>query len=81
MNLKELETKTLIDPFLNSLNYKNFTKDEIINKQESTIKNLINEISKLSDAIIKEPLPSKFNKFKKSNIEAFYYWNEIQKLM
>lgn len=48
MNLKELETKTLIDPFLNSLNYKNFTKDEIINKQESTIKNLINEISKLS---------------------------------
>ena len=48
MNLKELETKTLIDPFLNSLNYKNFTKDEIINKQESTIKNLINEVSKLS---------------------------------
>ncbi len=40
-----------------------------------------NEISQLSDAIIKEPLPSKFNKFKKSNIEAFYYWNEIQKLM
>ena len=37
--------------------------------------------SLLSDAIIKEPLPSKFNKFKKSNIEAFYYWNEIQKLM
>ena len=40
-----------------------------------------NEISKLSDAIIKEPLPTKFNKFKKSIIEAFYYWNEIQKLM
>ena len=40
-----------------------------------------NETSQLSDAIIKEPLPSKFNKFKKSNIEAFYYWNEIQKLM
>lgn len=40
-----------------------------------------NEISQLSDAIIKEPLPTKFNKFKKSIIEAFYYWNEIQKLM
>lgn len=35
----------------------------------------------LADAVIAEPLPTKFNKFKKSNIEAFYYWNEIQKLM
>ena len=35
----------------------------------------------LADAVIVEPLPTKFNKFKKSNIEAFYYWNEIQKLM
>ena len=35
----------------------------------------------LADATIAEPLPTKFNKFKKSNIEAFYYWNEIQKLM
>ena len=35
----------------------------------------------LADAVITEPLPTKFNKFKKSNIEAFYYWNEIQKLM
>lgn len=35
----------------------------------------------LADAIIGKPLPTKFNKFKKSNVEAFYYWNEIQKLM
>lgn len=34
----------------------------------------------LADATIIEPLPTKFNKFKKSNIEAFFYWNEIQKL-
>ena len=34
----------------------------------------------LADATITEPLPTKFNKFKKSNTEAFFYWNEIQKL-
>ena len=25
--------------------------------------------------------PPKGNKFKKSNVEAFFYWNEIQRLM
>ncbi len=35
----------------------------------------------LVDAIITKPLPTKLNKFKKSNIEAFYYWNEVQKIM
>lgn len=34
----------------------------------------------LADATIMAPLPTKFNKFKKSNIEAFFYWNEIQKI-
>ena len=34
----------------------------------------------LADAVISAPLPTKFNKFKKSNIEAFFYWNEIQKI-
>ena len=34
----------------------------------------------LVDAIITAPLPAKFNKLKKSNVEAFFYWNEIQKL-
>ena len=38
-------------------------------------------LQELADATIAEPLPTKFSKFKKSNIEAFYYWNEIQKLM
>lgn len=32
----------------------------------------------LAQAVITAPLPTKFNKFKKSNIEAFFYWNEIQ---
>ena len=32
----------------------------------------------LAGAVITDPLPTKFNKFKKSNIEAFFYWNEIQ---
>lgn len=34
----------------------------------------------LADATITEPLPTKFNKFKKSNVEAFFYWNEIQNI-
>lgn len=35
---------------------------------------------RLVDAVITEPLPTKLNKFKKSNTEAFFYWNEIQLL-
>ena len=35
----------------------------------------------LAGAVITDPLPTKFNKFKKSNVEAFFYWNEIQKLI
>lgn len=38
-------------------------------------------VQALSDAVISKPLPTKFNKFKKSNIEAFFYWNEVQKLI
>ncbi len=38
-------------------------------------------VQALSDAVISDPLPAKFNKFKKSNIEAFFYWNEVQKLI
>jgi predicted nucleotidyltransferase component of viral defense system len=37
-------------------------------------------IDPLRDAIIKEPLNTKLNKLKKSNIEAFFYWNEISKM-
>lgn len=39
------------------------------------------DIKALSDAVISAPLPTKFNKFKKSSIEAFFYWNEVQKLI
>ena len=37
-------------------------------------------IEQLRDAVINEPLNTKLNKLKKSNIEAFFYWNEINKL-
>jgi hypothetical protein len=35
----------------------------------------------LRDAVIKEPMPTKLNKLKKSNVEAFFYWNEIGKIL
>jgi len=38
-------------------------------------------IEPLRDAVINEPLPGKLNKLKKSNIEAFFYWNEIRKIL
>jgi hypothetical protein len=31
----------------------------------------------LREAMIREPLPTKLNKLKKTNVEAFFYWNEI----
>jgi hypothetical protein len=39
-----------------------------------------NNIQALQNAIIETPLPTKLNKLKKSNIEAFFYWYEINKL-
>lgn len=38
------------------------------------------EVSLLIDATLQSPLPTKLNKLKKTNTEAFFYWNEIQKL-
>ena len=35
----------------------------------------------LLDTEITAPLPTKLNRLKKTNIEAFYYWSEVQKLM
>ena len=35
----------------------------------------------LIDTEIVAPLPTKLNRLKKTNIEAFYYWSEVQKLM
>ncbi len=39
------------------------------------------KISELASAVIASPLPTKLNKLKKSNVEAFFYWNEIQKII
>ncbi|GHT53530.1 hypothetical protein AGMMS49982_16700 [Bacteroidia bacterium] len=39
-----------------------------------------NDIQSLQNAVIEIPLPTKLNKLKKSNIEAFFYWHEISKL-
>jgi hypothetical protein len=41
----------------------------------------LNDIEPLRNAIITAPLPAKLNKLKGANIEAFFYWNEISKLM
>ena len=38
------------------------------------------DIESLRNAIIQEPLPTKLNKLKKTNIEAFFYWHEIGKI-
>ena len=55
---------------------------KLLEKEISEVQHFdANKTSQLYDAIIKEPLLTKFNKFKKSNIEAFFYWNEIQELM
>ena len=35
----------------------------------------------LREAVIREPLPTKLNKLKKTNVEAFFYWNEIEKIL
>lgn len=37
-------------------------------------------IESLRDAVITEPMHTKLNKLKKTNVEAFFYWNEINKL-
>jgi hypothetical protein len=38
-----------------------------------------NNIEALRNASIEAPLPTKLNKLKKGNLEAFFYWNEIFK--
>nr|MBP7211011.1 nucleotidyl transferase AbiEii/AbiGii toxin family protein [Paludibacteraceae bacterium] len=40
----------------------------------------LQNIELLKNAVINEPLNTKLNKLKKSNIEAFFYWNEIAKM-
>lgn len=38
------------------------------------------DTSELSGTEITAPLPTKLNRLKKTNIEAFFYWSEVQKL-
>jgi hypothetical protein len=42
--------------------------------------NLTNDIEPLRNATIAEPLHPRLNRLKRTNIEAFYYWNEISKI-
>lgn len=37
------------------------------------------KVEQLRNALIHKPLHTKLNKLKKTNIEAFFYWNEIMK--
>lgn len=39
-----------------------------------------NNIEPLRNATIEAPLPIRLNRLKRTNIEAFYYWNEISKI-
>ena len=38
-------------------------------------------VEHLREAVIREPMPTKLNKLKKTNVEAFFYWNEIGKIL
>lgn len=38
------------------------------------------KVELLRDAVIREPMPTKLNKLKKTNVEAFFYWNEINNI-
>jgi predicted nucleotidyltransferase component of viral defense system len=39
-----------------------------------------NNLQELQNAVIENPLPTKLNKLKKSNIEAFFYWYKIYEI-
>lgn len=58
--------------YLSVLIANNFTKIEHFDK---------NNISELQEVIIDHLLPTKLNKLKKENIEAFYYWWKIYEIM
>lgn len=58
--------------YLSTLISNNLTKVEHFDK---------NNIQELQNVIIENPLPTKFNKLKKSNIEAFYYWWKVFEIM
>jgi len=57
--------------YLSTLIAKNLTKVEHFNK---------NNIQELQRVMIENPLPTKLNKLKKSNIEAFFYWYKVYEI-
>ena len=57
--------------YLSTLITNNLTEVEHFNK---------NNVKGLQHAIIENPLPTKLNKLKKSNIEAFFYWNKVYEI-
>ena len=58
--------------YLSTLISNNLTKIEHFDK---------NNIQELQKITIENPLPTKLNKLKKSNIEAFFYWYKIYEIM
>ncbi len=52
----------------------------IANKATTAVHFDPQNIEPLRNAVINEPLNTKLNKLKKSNIEAFFYWNEIGRI-
>lgn len=54
---------------------------KLIEKGETVVRHYNpDNVTELSEEVITLPLPTKLNKFKKSNAEAFFYWVQIQKL-
>ena len=54
---------------------------KIIEKERTEVNHFNpDNTSDLFASEIVAPLPSKLNRLKKTNIEAFYYWSEVQKL-
>jgi predicted nucleotidyltransferase component of viral defense system len=58
--------------YLSTLISNNLTKIEHFDK---------NNVQKLQNVIIENPLPAKLNKLKKSNVEAFYYWWKVFEIL
>lgn len=55
---------------------------KLIEEEISTVNHYdSSKIAELATATLTAPIPTKFNKLKKSNTEAFFYWNEIQKIL
>jgi predicted nucleotidyltransferase component of viral defense system len=67
-NLDEAIVNASKTAYLSTLVANNLTKVEHFDK---------NNLSALQNAIIENPLPTKLNKLKKSNIEAFFYWVKV----